>query len=181
MKSFVLLALIASLALLGSGCASPDVNPPKPRAGMGYVDFYADVDGGIAWDVQRFNDAAGRYREVFSDVEVPDGGVLRLAFAPGVHKLRVTCLDNVIQAPAEISVTVLDGQVIPVEVSLIPIGAAQVKSESKQIGQTYLGPARRHTNYDYSKTAICNMTAEAQEPQTYAPKEKMAYYESPAK
>jgi hypothetical protein len=181
MKPALLFTLMASLALLCPGCASPNVNPSKPRAGTGYVDFYADVEGGVAWDIQSFDDTAGKFKEVFSDVEAPEGGILRLAFAPGVRRLRVTCLDNVIQTPADISVTVLDGQIIPVEVTLIPVGAAQVKSESDQVGKTYLGRGRRHTNYDYAKTQICNVTAEAQDPQAYLPKQKMPYYESPAK
>jgi hypothetical protein len=180
MKPRILVALLAGLALLASGCASPNVNPPHARAGTGYVDFYADIDGGVAWDVQCFDDAAGQFKEVFSDVEVPEGEVLRLAFAPGTRRLRVSCLDNVIQTPADISVTVIDGQIVPVEVTLIPVGAAQVKSQSRQVGKTYLGPRRRHTDYDYSKTQIYNVTAEPQDPLAYQPRQKMPYYESPA-
>jgi hypothetical protein len=181
MKPRILTALMATLALLGSGCASPNVNPPKARAGTGYVDFYVDKDDGVAWDVQCFDDKAGQFKEVFSDVEVPEGGVLRLAFAPGTRRLRVSCLDNVIQTPADISVTVIDGQIVPVEVTLVPVGAVQVKSESRQVGKTYLGSHRRHTDYDYSKTQIYNVTAEPQDPLAYLPRQKMPYYESPAK
>lgn len=181
MKPAIFIVLTACLMLLGSGCASPNVNPPKARAGTGYVDFFADVDGGVSWDVQSFDEASGRFKEVFSDVEVPDGGILRLAFAPGAHRLRVSCLDNVIRTPADVSVTVTDGQVVPVEVTLVPVGAVQVQSESKQVGKTYLGARRRHTNYDYSKTQIYNVIAEPQDPLAYQPKQKMLYYESPAK
>lgn len=35
MKPAILIALTACLALLASGCASPNMNPPKARAGTG--------------------------------------------------------------------------------------------------------------------------------------------------
>lgn len=74
---------VLALAVIASwlaGCASPDVNPPAARAHTGYVDFYPAVNADLAWDVQRWDAGANRFRTEFSKLDpVPDGGCVWLS------------------------------------------------------------------------------------------------------
>src|SRR6266436_2897772 len=94
--------LLAVAGLLACGCASLDVNPPQPRANMGYVDFHADSAAELYWEVARFDDHTQAFRRVFSKFEPPPEAVLRLAFVPGRYRLQVTFLNRVIAKRAEV-------------------------------------------------------------------------------
>jgi hypothetical protein len=87
LKTTPFLLLFALLALWASGCVTQNVNPPQARANTGYVDFHADSAGELYWQVERFDDRAHSFKNVFSELEPPTGGFLRLAFAPGHYRL----------------------------------------------------------------------------------------------
>ena len=120
--------IIALLAMWVAGCAAPNVNPPQARANTGYVDFHADQAAQLCWEVARFDDRTKGFKSVFSELEPPPGGLLRLAFAPGHHRLRVAFLNRVIAEPVEIEVEVQDARITPVRVTLTAAGTALVDS-----------------------------------------------------
>jgi len=124
LKIIPFLLALAALALWVPGCATQNVNPPQARANTGYVDFHADPSVGLSWEVARFDDRTQSFKNVFSELEPPPDGVLRLAFAPGHYRLRVTFLNRIISQPAEVEVEVKDGKITPVQVALIPDGTA---------------------------------------------------------
>ena len=93
-------ALSLLLALSVPGCATRSANPSQARANTGYMDFHADSPDELGWDVARFDDAAQSFKSVFSELEPPAGGVLRLAFPPGHYRVRVTFLNRVVSEPA---------------------------------------------------------------------------------
>src|SRR6266568_1883024 len=99
-------AATLGVAWLALGCASPNVNPSAPRANTGYVDFYEESGNTLAWDVRRFDTAANEFKTVFSELGSTDDGMLRLAFAPGHQRFRVTFLNRVIAEPALLDVEV---------------------------------------------------------------------------
>jgi hypothetical protein len=120
------LILIVGAWLL-AGCASPNVNPPAARADTGYVDFYAIAGDTLNWEVAHFDDRSRKYEVIFSELKPLPDGVLRLAFAPGKHRLRVTFLNCVVREPAGFDVEAAAGMVTPVHVVLTEEGVTQVK------------------------------------------------------
>jgi hypothetical protein len=95
---------ICCATLLGIGCASTNVNPPAPRAGSAYLDFYAGAEPGLAWKIQRREGSTDQFKTVFSDLNPIPDGILRIALPPGRHQLRVTVLNRVINEPALLDV-----------------------------------------------------------------------------
>jgi hypothetical protein len=122
--------------LLAAGCDSPHVKPPQARVNTGYVAFYADSTAGLSWDVAQFDEPSQSYQRVFSELEPPQGGVLRLAFTPGHHRLRVTVLNRVIAEPALLDVEVTDGRITPVHVALTESGVTSVQTKETSRGGT---------------------------------------------
>src|SRR5689334_15025921 len=90
--STVRLAFALAIAAAGAGCASTGVNPSAAQAGTGYVNIYSSDTSPLFWDVKRA-DASGDFKTVFSELKPIEGGVLRLAFAPGRQRLRITVLN----------------------------------------------------------------------------------------
>ena len=133
------LPAILILGLLLGGCASPNVNPAQAKANTGYVDFHADSSSDLSWDVARFDERSQTFQSIFSELEPPQNGALRLAFPPGHCRLRVTFLNRVIAKPAEIEVEVQDGKITPVRVTLTAAGASQVRTEQESRGGTAKG------------------------------------------
>jgi hypothetical protein len=160
---------------LASGCATTNINPAQARANTGYVDFHADSAGELYWQIERFDDSAQSFKKVFSELELPTGGFLRLAFAPGHHRLRVTFMNRVIVQPVEIEVAVQDGKVTPVRVALTPAGTAMVKTVQVSRGATAKGRYGRRAEYGSDETAMYGLSAVADPPVAYQPKEQMPY------
>ncbi|MGD0350222.1 MAG: hypothetical protein ABSB84_07915 [Verrucomicrobiota bacterium] len=175
LKTIQFLLLFALLALGASGCATQNVNPPQPRANTGYVDFHADPSAELCWDVARFDDRTQSFKSVFSDLEPPSDGVLRLAFAPGHHRLRITFLNRVIAKPAEVEVEVQDGKITPVRITLTAAGTVLVESRDVSHGGTAKGRYGRRTKYGSEETAINSLSAAAAPPVAYQVKERMPY------
>lgn len=160
--------------LLLGGCASRNVNPTKAKANTGYVDFQADSSSDLSWDVARFDERSQTFRSIFSEVEPPQHGVLRLALPPGHCRLRVTFLNRVIAEPAEIEVEVQDGKITPVRVTLTAAGASQVRTEEESRGGRARGSYGRRTKVGSVEMAMYNVSAVAAPPVAYRPKERIS-------
>jgi hypothetical protein len=169
------LLMLAAVGLFVTGCASPNVNPPQARANTGYVDFHADPSAGLCWEVARFDGRSQSFNRVFSELDPPSGGVLRLAFAPGRHRLRITFLNRVIAKPAEVEVEVQDAKITPVRVTLIEAGTALVRTERENRGGTAKGRYGRRTTIRSDATAMYNLSAVADAPIPYQLKERTPY------
>jgi hypothetical protein len=169
------LLLLVLFGLLAPGCASPNANPPRPRANTGYVDFHADSTNDLSWDVARFDENTQVFQKVFSDLTPPPGGILRLAFAPGRQRLQITFLNRVISQPAEIEVEVQDGKITPVNVTLTAAGTALVDRKTKSLGGTAQGQYGVRTKIRSNETVMYGVTAAADPPVTYQIKEQMPY------
>jgi hypothetical protein len=169
------LLLLAAAALLVQGCASPNVNPARARANTGYVDFHADSPFELSWDVARFDDRAQTFKSLFSDLKPPPGGVLRLAFTPGGHRLRITFLNCVIMEPVEVEVEVQDGKITPVRIILTEAGTALVQSRQASRGVNYNGRYGRRLENRSIESATYSLSAEPGAPAVYQLKEQMPY------
>jgi hypothetical protein len=175
LKPVPFLLALAALALGVSGCATQNVNPPRACAHTGYVDFHADSSGALYWQVARFDERARKFQNVFSDLKPPPDGVLRLAFAPGHHRLQVTFLNRVIAKPAEVEVEVQDGKIIPVGVTLTEAGTALVVTKELSRGGTVKGTYGRRTEISSNESIMYGLSAVADPPAAYQTKERMPY------
>ena len=168
--TIICLLTLAAAALLFSSCASPNDNPPQARANTGYVDFHADSSPGLSWEVARFDEGTQAFQKVFSDMNPPTGGVLRLAFAPGRHRLRITFLNRVISQPAEMEVEVQDGKITPVHVTLTAAGTALVDRKTQNVGSTAMGRYGLRTKIVSDTTVMYAVAAVADAPVAYQPR-----------
>lgn len=169
------LLTLAGIGLLVAGCASTNVNSPQARANMGYLDFHTDPAAELSWSVARFDDRTQSFKSVFSELEPPPGGVLRLAFVPGRHRLQVTFMNRVIAKPAEIEVEVQDGRITPVLVTLTEAGTTQVERKDKTLANTAKGHYGRRTKISSDEAVKYGVSAVADSPVPYQPKERMPY------
>jgi hypothetical protein len=108
-------------------------------------------------------------------LEPAAGGFLRLAFAPGRHRLQVTFLNRVITQPAEIEVEVQDGKITPVRATLTSAGVALVETRETSRGGTAYGRYGRRTKISSDETAMYGISAVADPPVAYQHKERMPY------
>ena len=169
------LPLLLALGLLVAGCATPNVNPPQARANSGYVDFHADSPSELCWEVSSFDARTQSFRSAFSDLKPPPGGMLRLAFVPGRHRLQVTFLNRVIAKPAEIEVEVQDGKITPVRITLTDAGTTLVQTKEESRGGTARGRYGRRTKLGSGESVMYTLSAEAAPPLAYQLKERMPY------
>jgi hypothetical protein len=169
------LLMLSVVALFVTGCASPDINPPQPRANTGYVDLYANPDDDLSWQVEQSDPNRNRFERVYSNVKYLEGPILRLAFKPGPHRIRVTFLNRVVSAPGECNVTVLDGRIAPVQVTLMKTGTSTVLTPEISRGGTAYGRYGRRTKFESSETSSVTLSLSSLEPQPYQPKERMPY------
>jgi hypothetical protein len=179
MKNLSLLTCLSALAAMCyfvSGCASADVNPQVPHAKTGYVDIYCAENAGIDWDVKRFSAPDKRYLSVFSELNPVDGGVLRLAFPPGPHKLRITVLNHVIKTPADIDAEVVDGKITPLRIAFNDVGDVVVQSSQTSIGASAAGRYRRPVTLTSTEADMYDLSAIPSEPIAYLPKQRMSYW-----
>jgi len=172
-------AAIMVVLLMEFGCASPNVNPPTPRAHTGYVDLYAESGDTLAWDVRRFDAAANQFKTVFSELDPTEDGMLRLAFAPERYRLRVTFLNRVINEPALLDVNVQDGRITPVHVTLTESGVTAVQTRETSRGGTAYGRYGRRTKIGSDETRTYRVTAVPQEPKPYQVRQGVPYAQHP--
>lgn len=175
LKHIRFLLALAAIGLSVQGCATRNVNPPQARAHTGYVDFHADPSAELSWDVVRWEDGRRGFQSVFWDLDPPPGGILRLAFAPGRHRLRVAFLNTVITKPVEIEVEVHDGKIVPVRVTLTEVGTTVVKTKEQERGGTAFGRYGRRTKIGSEEMVMHDITMVASPPVAYQPKEQMPY------
>jgi len=169
------LLTIAAVGLLVQGCATRNVNPPQARPNTGYVDFHADASAGLSWEVSRWDDRSRDFELVFWDLDPPPGGILRLAFAPGRHRLRVAFLNRVIKKPVEVEVEVQGGKVLPVGVKLTEAGTTVVETKEQERGGTAFGRYGRRTKFGSQDMVMYEISVTPAPPLAYQRKEQMPY------
>ena len=175
LQTIPLLLALAALTLWFDGCATSNVNPSQARPHTGYVDFYADSSGELSWQVERFDDGAQGFKSVFSEFEPLPGRVLRLAFAPGHYRFRVTFLNCVVRGPGLVDVEVKDGLITPVPVVLVSDGTIQVQQKEQRVGGRARGSYGWRNKYSSDEATIFRVSAEAKAPIPYQVKERMPY------
>ncbi len=162
------------LALI-TGCASPNVNPPRARAKTGYVDLYADSSGELSWQVARFDPRTQGFKSVFSEFEPPPGRAVRLAVPPGHYRLRVAFINCAVREPGLVEVEVKDGLITPVHVALIPDGTTQVETKETRVGGTFKGRYGRGTKFSSDASSMNRVSLEPKPAVLYQVKEQMPY------
>jgi hypothetical protein len=175
LKTAQALLALACLAVWVPGCATQNGNPAQARENMGYVDFYTGSADELYWQVERFDDRAQSFKSVFSEFKPPPGGVLRLAFAPGHHRLRVTFLNRTVLEPALAEVEVKDGMITPVRMEFTDAGATTVETKSTSVGSTAYGRYGRRTKIETSENLTYRAQAIPETPQAYRLKDQMPY------
>lgn len=171
-------SLVAAVLFIPA-CASPNVNPLQAQPNTGYVDLYSPTDGELCWDVGESKGAGDHFRTVFSDVKPVERDLLRLAFAPGPHRLRVTFLNRVITEPVVFNCDVPAGNILPVAISLTPAGQTTVLSKETTIGGTPSGRGGRRTKINSEETIRYNLSAEVAPAFPYQPKNEIHYPNQP--
>jgi len=158
-----------------SGCATPNVNPSQPLASTGYADFHPAEPEELWWEVSRFDESSQSYQKLFSELTPPKGGFLRLALAPGRHRMRITFLNHAIAKPAEMDVEIQDGKITPVRVALTEAGTGSVRTVDQNAGGSATGRYRRRIRIGSDESAMYSPLAVAQPPVAYQRKEQMPY------
>ena len=153
-----ILFAIALTGLFLFGCASNNVDPATPRAGTGYVDFYSDHPD-LSWQVEELREGK-RAAEVFAEFTPLKEPVLRLAFTPGNHQLRVAFLNRVITQPVVVSVDVQEGMITPVRVTLTEAGTTLVETRDASAGGTAYGRWGRRTRLRNETEMMYRVSAE---------------------
>jgi hypothetical protein len=120
--------------------------------------------------VPRYDERAQEFESVYSELKPPQDGILRLAFAPGSYRLRITFLNRVIESPADIEVQVQDGRITPVRVTMTESGAAQVPTSEWVRGR--FGGRNKHGS---NGTISYRLSAEAGPSAAYQPKDQTSY------
>jgi len=166
---------LAMLMFIAFGCASANVNPPRAPADTGYVDLYSTTDAGLCWDVREGGTSGTHFRTVFSDVKPVQGDVLRLAFAPGNHRLRVTFLNRAVKNPTEADVAVENGKITPLRVTLTELSSTTVLSKQTTMGGTPAGRGGRRTKINSDESMMFAISAITGHPIPYQPKQQMPY------
>ena len=170
---------IGLLGVLGAGCASQNVNPAKPHAHTGYVDFIAEEDD-HSWHVQEV-DKSGKLKEVIAHYSPLNDRILRLAFAPGQHQLRVTFFNQVVKEPGVVDVEVKAGMITPVRVKFEELGTTLLATKSTQASGTFYGRFGRATKLRANEAETYRVKLEPGEDIPYRVKQETPYASAPAK
>jgi hypothetical protein len=173
-RSLMLLCAISGILLFGDGCASPDVNPKAPGPGRGYVDLYTQPKSDVWWKVDVFDTRTQGYREIIAQFKAPEQGIFRMAFRPGPCKARVCFVNQAVEAPAEIEIEVRKGMITPVQVKLGQGDTSYVRVVADR-GRSGFRNAGRNQVTDYAQQRW-QISAAAQPPVPYIPKEDTAYW-----
>jgi hypothetical protein len=174
--SFAWLALLVAVCF-AAGCSSLNVNPPSPRPGTGYADFYCDPKEELWWDIQNLE----THHSVFSEVKPAPGGLVRLALKPGRYKVAVSFLNCIILQPTTVEFEIKDGLITPIRATLAESGTATVTTKDTYRGSTVYGRYGRSTRLRASEDTVFRVNAEVQPAVPYTPKAQVPYAESFAK
>ena len=170
----------ALLTVLVAGCASHDVNPAKPKAKVGYVDFYTDSYQSLSWRVKRAEEQNGELVEVFLKYTPLEGNILRLATPAGTNLFEVWFMNQLTTGPQPVLVPVVKGKVTPVRVTLSPAKSGIVRTQTYEYRTTRRGVRQVARNSSADQQAL-EIDLAAALPQEYQPKEQMAYFAQKSK
>ncbi len=176
--SLRILTVAAFTGLLAAGCSTPDLNPPVPRAGTGYVDFYTDTNQALMWQVKRGGESGGEMRTVFCEYKPVPGNILRLAAPPGSYRFEIWLMNQITTGPQPLQVQVEDAKITPVHVTLTEAGETSIDTKEYRFG----GSAKRYgrgTKIRTEEGQVFQIGAVAGKAESYRPKERMPYF-SPA-
>jgi hypothetical protein len=165
--------LLSALALAVAGCSSIEPNPTWAAANTGYVDFHCDTSSDLSWDVYRV-EPNGKTKKAFSQYKPLPGNVLRVTAKPGEQRYRVGIFNRVTEGPEEIGVTVEDGKVTPVKVTLVKSGTVTTQDKSYSFRGSAKGYARG-AKFSSEENPVLDITLQSQPSVAYEPKEKMPY------
>ena len=171
-------ALILFMVL---GCASPNVDPGTAKKGRGYADFYVNDPAPMSWEIWQLDQAGNRTRTLFYDPEPIQNKILRLEFAPGVYRLRVTLLNQVITVPAILEISVEDGRITPIQFTLVPAGETEVETRERSTGSTYAGRYGRRTKIGSYDAQMYQLSPTVGQSQNYLQQKRMPYAQQPVK
>jgi len=174
-KQKYIFLFVAAGSLITFGCASPNVDPLQPEANTGYIDLYSPTDAQLSWDVSASHGDDTPFHTIFSEVKPVEGDVLRLAFAPGLHRLRITFLNRVVKQPVTINCDVQDGKITPMAVSLTATGQTTVLSKQVTVGGTQAGLGGRRTKINSDETVMYKISALSGAAVPFQPKNLMHY------
>ena len=163
--------LFATLVI--TGCSTPAVNPSKPQTNTGYVDFYTDSPMDLSWEIKRADQ--GELQTVYSEFDPVPGTVLRLAAPPGTHKFEVWVMNRVTEGPQSLDVSLEDGKITPVHVTLTSAGKASVDRKVYGFRPSAKGYGRG-TKIVTDESSVYKIGAVAESPRPYQQKEQMPYY-----
>ena len=161
--------------ILGFGCASPNVNPASPRPNVGYLDLYAETPDELSWDVREFVAEGKAFKRLFYELDPLPGRILRLALAPGSHRLRISFLDRPVLTPGDVDITVQDGKITPVRVTLSEAGTTSVETKKANLGSTAYGRYGRRTRIGSYQSSLYSVSAKAEPALDYRVKAAMPY------
>lgn len=170
----MLLGVMCGTFLLANGCANPDVNPSALRAGRGYVDLYTQPKTDVWWKVDVFDARAGRYKELAAQFKAPEQAIFRIAARPGPFKARIWFVNHAVEAPAEVETEVREGMITPIQVKLGQGDTSYVRITGDR-AHSGMGNAVRNEVTDSSQQRW-QVSATAQPPVAYLPKESTAYW-----
>jgi hypothetical protein len=173
-RRLMLVSAISGMVLLANGCATPDVNPQAPRPGRGYVDLFTQPKTNVWWKVDVFDSRRQDYKEFTAQFKAPEQAIFRVEARPGSYKTRISFVNQAIQAPAEVEVEVRDGMITPVEIKLNQGGSSYVRVVEDR-ARSGFRTARRNEVTDYPQQ-LWEISATAQPPIPYVPKENTAYW-----
>jgi hypothetical protein len=163
------------ILVFAGGCASPDVNPQAPRPDRGYVDLYTQPKTDAWWKVDVFDTRTESYKEFTAQFKAPGKAIFRVAARPGPHKARISFVNQAVEAPAEIEVEVRDGMITPVQVKLKKGDTSYVREVDDRVRAGFRNAGRNQvTDYSQQRWLI---SATAQPPVPYTPKENTAYWQ----
>jgi len=123
---------------------------------------------GVDGSLSMFNPAGGG---TTVEVRLP----LRLAFAPGLHRLRITFLNRVVKQPVTINCDVQGGKITPMAVSLTATGQTTVLSKQVTVGGTQAGLGGRRTKINSDETVMYKISALSGAAVPFQPKNLMHY------
>jgi hypothetical protein len=168
--------LLAVLGLLAGGCASPNVDPATARAHTGYADIYYDTNAALSWDIRELDAGGHEMRTVFSTFDPIEDRILRLAFAPGPHRLQISFINLVIAEKGVVDVEIKDGMITPVRLDFALAGTTQVERKQATLGATIRGGIGRNMKVGADETPMWRVETRAGEPLPYQMKARMPYY-----
>jgi hypothetical protein len=161
--------LAVAACLLAAGCATGH-KLDQPQPGLGYLDFYLDPAYEAYWQVERWNDQKAGFKVLYSKLEAPIDGVLRLPMPPGLYRLRVNIQNLTAEGAVEVMAQTTAGRVTPVHVRRESIGSTYVRDVEDKARQPYR--RRKVTDYDYH---VFRLTATAEASVDFQPRDAMPY------